>query len=281
MLQRILLSRLIQPCLRPLTRFVVGLLAIPLFRVVLRRVIRLQDIDAELEKDLEQWFRASLLLLVATANMEHLLFGWVSEVTSLNLHGEHAWIAIGFRLLLAIGVIESMPDQELFAIIHPGPPKIALRREAPWFGLRELFWPYVKGMVCQHLNRSSPVLAIMAAIFGGNPNDPINPASQSHYVVGWCCYGLAITQYLIIGLVTSRDKALDALSDFDRQVAQRRRELVDVLNRATGDRNDPLDDILPNRETAAGSETMPELEPRADMARAANATAPRGRSAFS
>ncbi|HEX6987794.1 MAG TPA: hypothetical protein VF170_20605, partial [Planctomycetaceae bacterium] len=64
-------------------------------------------------------------------------------------------------------------------------------------------------------------------IFGGNPNDAANPVSHTHWVVGWVCYGLAITQYLIIGLVTSRDKALDALSEFDRQVAIRRQQLVE------------------------------------------------------
>ena len=96
-------------------------MAIPLFRLLLRRVVRLQELDQELEKDLEQWFRGSLLLLVATANMEQMLFGWLEDVSRLNLQEEHAWIAVGFRLLLAIGVIESMPDQSLFAIIHPGP----------------------------------------------------------------------------------------------------------------------------------------------------------------
>ena len=47
---------------------------------------------------------------------------------------------------------------------------------------------------------------------------------------GWVCFGFAITQYLIIGLVTSKDKALDALSEFDRQVALRRRELLDEFD---------------------------------------------------
>jgi hypothetical protein len=187
----------------------------------------LQELDQELEKDLEQWFRGSLLLLAATANMETFLFGWLEDVSRLNLQEEHAWIAVGFRLLLAIGVIESMPDQSLFAIIHPGPPAIWLRRGVPCFGLKEQCWPYLKGMLCQHLNRSSPVLAIMAAIFGGNPN---NPEQYTHCVVGWICYGLAITQYLIIGLVTSKDKALDALSEFDRQVAIRRQELLEEFD---------------------------------------------------
>jgi len=210
----------LRPLLKPLTRFLIGALAIPLFRLFLRRVVRLQELDRELEKDLEQWFRASLLLLVATANMEHLLFDWVP----LDLQDGHGWVGVAFRLLLAIGVIEGMPDQALFSIIHPGPPPLRLCRRQPWFGLRDQFVPYLRGLACQHLNRSSPVLAIMAAIFGGNP---AVDGEYGHWVVGWACYGLAIAQYLVIGLVTSKDKALDALSEFDRQVARRREELLD------------------------------------------------------
>lgn len=227
-LVRLLLPmQVLRPVIKPVTRLLIGALAIPLFRLFLRRVVRLQELDQELEKDLEQWFRGSLLLLVATANMEQLLFGWLEDVSRLNLQEEHAWIAVGFRLLLAIGVIESMPDQSLFAIIHPGPRPIRFSRGVPCFGLKEQCWPYLKGMLCQHLNRSSPVLAIMAAIFGGNPDIP---GQHTHFVVGWVCYGLAITQYLIIGLVTSKDKALDALSEFDRQVAIRRQELIDEFD---------------------------------------------------
>lgn len=225
-LVRILLPmHVLRPVIKPVARLLIGVLAVPLFRLFLRRVVRLQELDRELEKDLEQWFRGSLLLLAATANMEQFLFGWLEDVSRLNLQEEHAWIAVGFRLLLAIGVIESMPDQSLFAIIHPGPPPIRFSRGVPCFGLKEQCWPYLKGMLCQHLNRSSPVLAIMAAIFGGDP-----AKSYTHWVVGWVCYGLAITQYLIIGLVTSKDKALDALSEFDRQVAIRRQELLDEFD---------------------------------------------------
>ena len=131
---------------------------------------------------------------------------------------------MGLRLLLAIGVIEAMPDQELFAVIHPGPPKLRWPKCDRLRELRAQVWPFCRGWMCQHLNRSSPVLAIMAAIFGG---DRTNPQQYTEWLVGWVCYGLAITQYLIIGLVTSRDKALDALSAFDRQVARRRRELIE------------------------------------------------------
>jgi hypothetical protein len=50
---------------------------------------------------------------------------------------------------------------------------------------------------------------------------------RERWLVGWVCYLMAITQYLIIGLVTSRDRALDVLSEFDRAVAQRRNELIE------------------------------------------------------
>ncbi len=211
---------ILRPMLRPLTRFLVGLIAIPLFRLFLKRVIRLQDLDAELEKDLEQWFRASLVLLVATRNMEESLFGWVDSIWQ----GEWRWVTMGFRLLLAMSVVETMPDQELFAVIHPGPPRIkwtwgmGLFRE-----LRQQWKAILKGVVCQHLNRSSPVFAILAAIAPGR--------------VGWFCYGIALVQYLIIGLVTSKDKALGVLSQFDRQVAIRRRELIEEFHLEDEDRD--------------------------------------------
>ena len=204
---------LLRPILRPLTRLLLGVIAIPLFRLFLKKVIRLQDLNEELEKDFEQWFRGSLLLLVATRNMEEELFAWVPP----DLLGEEQWITMGFRVLLAIGVVEAMPDQELFAIIHPGPPKLNWSRERGYLcEFREQFWPVCRGILCQHLNRSSPVFAIMAAIVPGR--------------LGWICFGLAIVQYLIIGLVTSRDKALDALTAFDKQVALRRREIIEEFD---------------------------------------------------
>jgi hypothetical protein len=198
---------LLKPILRPLARFIVGMNAIPLFRLFLKKVIRLQEMDAELEKDLEQWFRASLVLLVATRNMEDQLFGWFLE-------GFHQGddIAMGLRIMLAISVVEMMPDQELFAVIHPGPPTLTWNRHV--FGeIWEKKWAIVKGLACQHLNRSSPVFAILAAIVSG--------------WIGWLCYGMALAQYLFIGLVTTRDKALDVLSKFDRAVAEQRRELLE------------------------------------------------------
>jgi hypothetical protein len=206
--------------LRPLVRLTVGLLAIPVFRLVLRRVIRLQELDAELEKDLEQWVRGSLLLLLATANMEQVFFGWVP----LDFQGNYAWLLIGARLLLAISVIEAMPDQDLFSIIHPGPPKPFWPKTDRLRGLLGQVRPTCRGLLCQHLNRSSPVLAIMSAIFGG---DAEVPGQYVGWLVGWICYFMAIAQYLVIGLVTSRDKALDVLSEFDRQIAIRRRELIE------------------------------------------------------
>ena len=269
----------LKSALRPITRVLVGVIAIPIFRFIMRRVFRLQDLDDELEKDLEQWFRGALLLLAASANMEHLLFGWM---TKLDWMDRADWLTMGLRLMLAIGVIEAMPDQELFAVIHPGPPKVKPGKSF----LKEFWrmkWLFLKGFVCQHLNRSSPVLAMMAAIVGAQiltvseveqakldkltyvqwgyvqQITPMVPAQQalamsmSHendrdfrlnlseviqidsqfrrsrerWIVGWCCYLLAITQYLIIGLVTSRDRAMDVLSEFDRAVAVRRKQLME------------------------------------------------------
>ena len=263
---------LFRSVLRPVTRVIVGLIAIPAFRFIMRRIFRLQDLDDELEKDLEEWFRGAILLLAASANMEHLLFGWMDQLDWMD-HMD--WLTMGLRLMLAIGVIEAMPDQELFAVIHPGPPRVKPGRSV----LKEVWRQkraFLKGFVCQHLNRSSPVLAMMAAIVGAHlpsaaemhddvvrhtatttwavvqPVGSMTPASTAismatlaetapeiressrdyhrhweRWMVGWVCYLLAITQYLIIGLVTSRDRAMDVLSEFDRAVAQRRREIIE------------------------------------------------------
>ncbi|MCA9061834.1 MAG: hypothetical protein KDA96_02215 [Planctomycetaceae bacterium] len=269
---------LFKSALRPVTRVIVGLIAIPLFRFIMRKVFRLQDLDDELEKDLEEWFRGALLLLAASANMEHLLFGWMARVDWLD---RADWLTMGLRLMLAIGVIEAMPDQELFAVIHPGPPKLKAGRSTLIQAWR-LKWKIMKGAICQHLNRSSPVLAMMCAIVGAQlPSiadherevvhqqyvvswaysqqatafGPANVALSldalheihpdlvkardaytrqwERWMVGWCCYLLAITQYLIIGLVTSRDRALDVLTEFDRAVAERRREIIEEFQLET------------------------------------------------
>ncbi|MDB4614053.1 DNA topoisomerase I [bacterium] len=218
------LRRMIGPILRPVTRILMGAIAIPIFRFILTKIFRLKEIDDELEKDLEQWFRGSMLLLAATANMEHLFFFWLGfddPGAGGGLH--HNWFSTCLRLLLAIGVVEAMPDQELFAVIHPGPPPIRPHR-----GVFREVWKkkklIAKGLICQHLNRLSPVMAIMCAIFGGRYST--EPEQYERWLVGWVCYGLAIFQYLIIGLVTSRDRALDVLSEFDRAVAKRRRDLI-------------------------------------------------------
>ena len=204
--------------LRPFVRLLVGFIAIPLFRVFLRRIVHLQRLDTELTKNLEQWVRGSLLLLVATANVEHAVFGarideWAREA---DFHKEYVWLSLGMRLLLAVGVIESMPDQALFSIIHPGPSRLLFPRGRRIAAVREQWWPFCKGIFFRHLDRSSSVFAIMAVIFG----------APTHPIVGWVCYTLAIVQFLIIGLVSSRDKALDVLREFDQQVKLRRDDLA-------------------------------------------------------
>lgn len=200
-------TRVLAPLLKPIVRLFLSLIAIPIFRLFVRRVVKVQDIDEELEKDLEQWFRGALLLLLATANMESLVFGWVSEET----RNERALLFMAGRLLLAIGVVEGMPDQSLFALIYPGP-------QPPKFEKGRILWSLIryvpklfKGLICQHLNRSSPVFAILAVIYENE--------------VGWICYGMALAQYLLIGLVTSKDKALDVLQKFDAAVELQRQQL--------------------------------------------------------
>jgi len=186
------------------------LIAIPIFRFLLKYLLRVDVISQELEKDLSQWFRASVLLLFATHNMEEILFQTKWHEQELDV------VLFGLRLFLAIGCIEGMPDQELFRFIHPGPPK--LKSKTFLAALREIgqnWRAWLWGVASVHLSRSSPVFAIVTVFKLGTP--------------GWVCYGLAVTQYLIIGLATSRDKAIDVVTSFDVEVAARRAELVSEL----------------------------------------------------
>lgn len=231
---------LLKPIVRPITRLIVGSVAVPLFRWFIKRVLRFGTLDNELEKDLEQWFRGALILLLATQNMETALFPWVEPVIHSRFtqsapldpsvhtqtestphsasmlevsHNDYGWILLGFRVMLAIGVIQMMPDQELFALMHSRPPKHDFDRKQKWWPqIKTKSWPFLKGHICLHLNKSSPVFAILAAIAPGLP--------------GWICYGMALIQYLIIGLVTTQDKALNALGILDQQAEFRRQELI-------------------------------------------------------
>src|SRR5262245_52292082 len=136
LLQWIVSLRIFSPIVRPVTRVLVGVIAVPLFRVFLHRVGRMEPRAAELTKVLEQWVRGSILLLLATANVEYALFG--SENAPFRVFGgnvvsiddaadipdeetpeerkarrrrnEFFWLSLGVRLLLAMGVIEAMPD---------------------------------------------------------------------------------------------------------------------------------------------------------------------------
>ena len=127
------------------------------------------------------------------------------------------------RILLAIGVIEGMPDQSLFALIHPGPQKPNIEKGRLVRSLLLYLPQLIKGLICQHLNRSSPVLAILSVLHDGT--------------FGWVCYGMAISQYLLIGLVTSKDKALDVLSQFDAAVAVQRHEIEAGLHASQAAKN--------------------------------------------
>lgn len=255
-LLRLLTLQVISPVLRPLIRLIVGVVAIPIFRLFVRRVVSVDRLGAELTKDLEQWVRGSLLLLVATANVEYALLGQflrperevavstepaegqTEEVRLEGLSPKAArrldWLSLGLRLLLAIGVIEAMPDQALFSIIHPGPAKLLFPKGRRLQAAREQWWPFCKGVLCRHIDRSSSVFAILSVIFGGDDDR----------AVGWICYGLAITQFLIIGLVSSRDKAIDVLSEFDQQVQIRRDALASRLANSEEGPPDSLADLV-------------------------------------
>ena len=199
---------------KPFTRMLLKLIAIPLFRFLLKYLLRVDVISRELEKDLSQWFRASVLLLFATHNMEEFLF----QTSTRDFKHEKTIDAVlfGMRLFLAIGCIEGMPDQELFRFIHTGPPKIKAKKfRAILEELRQTWHAWLWGVASIHLSRSSPVFAIITVF-------QVGPA-------GWVCYGLAVIQYLMIGLATSRDKAIDVLTSFDVEVATRRAELLSEL----------------------------------------------------
>lgn len=235
-----LVDQLLSPIVRPCTRLLIGFLAVPTFRKV-RKQFTNAEWDEELEKDVEQWTRGSILLFVATHNFETWLQWFLSEKVSgwlsmkmdihwnLTFSEDNVWLAAG-RLMVAIGVVESMPDQQLFSVIHPG------FHGVPWdkkrglrANLKGAILPVLKGFACQHLSRSSPVLAILAVIFPG--------------VTGWVCYLLAITQYLIIGLVTSRDRALDVLSAFDRQIEIQRNKLIEEFHVKVPQQSDACDEL--------------------------------------
>jgi len=198
-------TRWLAPLLKPVIRLFLGFVAIPIFRLFVRRVVKVQEIDEELEKDLEQWFRGALLLLIATQNMEATIFGWVRPETRESV------LFMAGRLLLAIGVIEGMPDQSLFALIYPGPQPPKIEKGRILWSIVRYVPSLLKGIICQHLNRSSPVFAILAVIWPGE--------------IGWVCYGMAISQYLLIGLVASKDKAMNVLQKFDEAVELQHKQL--------------------------------------------------------
>jgi len=218
----LLTNFVLNPILRPVLRILTGLGAIPLFRFIVRRVFRVQTTTAELERDLELWFRGAVLMLAATANLESFLFGWTPWYQQ---SGETVWQTLILRLLLAVGVIESMPDEDVFGILHRGPPKLRLTTRAGW---REAWLrkrEYLRGLGILHLRRSTPVFAIMAVIFGGETaHSP--ELTELHKTVGWWCYGLAIAQYLIIALITQRDRIAGLLGTFDREASVVRREIL-------------------------------------------------------
>ncbi|OAI56391.1 hypothetical protein AYO49_00900 [Verrucomicrobiaceae bacterium SCGC AG-212-N21] len=134
-----------------------------------------------------------------------------------DLEGHWTWLILGLRLLIVVGVIEAMPDQEIFAILHRGPPNVPFGRGffRRWWEARQVIFG---GIFNQHIKRSSPVFAFLAAIFGG-------PPGSDAWLVGWTCYALSVGQFLYIALVTSKDMAREALTQFDAHVSEIRQSL--------------------------------------------------------
>jgi len=198
-----------KPILRPVFRVLTGALAIPAFRFLMRRLLRRKQLSKEMERDLEMWFRGAVILLAATANLEDFLFGWLPWHKT-----EDPWLTMLLRLLLAIGVIEGMPDQDVFGILHHGPPKAKWTSRSGWKEMWRNRRAFVRGLGVLHLKRSSPVFVIMTVIFGNAPG-------TREFTVGWVFYGLAVVQYLIIGLVTERDRIAGLLQQFDQCVEVR------------------------------------------------------------
>src|SRR5262249_16665793 len=147
----------------------------------------------ELEKDLAEWFRGCLLLLLATANMEILIWDHLLDLIHWRPIQElllrHEWFVPALRIMLAIAVVQTMPDQDLFTVTHPVPRRPCFKPGDSLAARIKEFWRAVGiGLLCQLLSRSAPVFAILTVIFDG--------------VEGWIFYGLAIFHYLIIGLAT-------------------------------------------------------------------------------
>ena len=81
-------------------------------------------------------------------------------------------------------------------------------------------WLVIKGFAVLHLKRSSPVFVIMTVVFG----DRIGGAE---WKVGWWFYGLAIGQYLIIALITDRDRVEGMLAVFTKRADDIRSDISD------------------------------------------------------
>lgn len=238
-----------KPILRPILRILSGALAIPAFRFVMRRLLRRKKLSTEMERDLEQWFRGAVILLAATANLEDFLFGWLPWHKS-----DDPWLTLMLRLLLAIGVIESMPDQDIFGILHHGPPKAKLTSRSGWKDIWHRRREFLRGLGIMHLKRSSPVFVIMTVTFGNAPG-------TREFVVGWIFYGLAVAQYLIIGLITERDRIAGLLTQFDRSADAIRKEIMSQENAASSDQS-PNHQEAPPRASAILTETRPADKPR-------------------
>ena len=69
-----------------------------------------------------------------------------------------------------------------------------------------------------YLKRQYTTIALVGVVVGGT-------AGTRDFVIGWVFYGLAIVQYLIIGLATESDRLTGLLEQFDRSAEAIRDEL--------------------------------------------------------
>ena len=90
---------------RPMARLIIRMGAVPGAAILFHHVRALERLDDELEKDLAEWIRGSLLLLLITANMEVLL--WHKLIPYPDLLDKHKWFGVGLRIMLAIAVMQT------------------------------------------------------------------------------------------------------------------------------------------------------------------------------
>ena len=184
---------LYESIISPFFRLILRWLTWPLVRLTLHivnldRRTRSPETRERVQSMLEHWLRGAVFLLAASRNMEEVLFGWVP----LFAQGEERWIAFAGRLMLASTVVEAMPPDPVDVLRRKR--RCGFRELLIWFRSPRKAWriwqPDLFRLLMRHLSRSSPVLVILTTIAPG--------------WVGWVSFGLALSQYLAVGIITCR-----------------------------------------------------------------------------